>query len=217
MAVDSSGNLYIAFQGTNQQGGVRKVDTSGTITTFVGGPARGFSGDNGPATAARLSGPRGVAVDSNGNVYIADNSNHRIRKVDTSGIITTFADTGVSSPYGIAVDSSGNVYVAQDHRILKVDVSADPPTISTLAGGASAGFSGDGMTATAATLNEPRGVAVDSSGNVYIADTRNHRIRKIDVSADPRPSTRSRERRRRASTRRPTSKRRTPNSTFPLT
>ena len=185
VALDSSGNLYIAFQGTNQQGGVRKVDTSGTITTFVGGPARGFSGDNGPATAARLGGPRGVAVDSNGNVYLADSSNNRIRKVDTSGTITTFADAGISGPYGIAVDSGGNVYVAQDHSVLKADVSTDPPTISTLAGGASSGFSGDTMTATAAMLNEPRGVAVDSSGNVYIADSGNERIRKINVSADP--------------------------------
>ena len=185
VALDSSGNFYIAMQGQNDQGAIRKVDTSGVITTVAGGWTRGFSGDGGPATAAKLHGALGVALDSSGNVYIADHTNNRIRKVDTSGIITTFASTGITGPRGLAVDNADNVYVAQDHRILKIDGSTDPPTITTVAGTGTSGFSGDGMAATAAQLNEPRGVAIDSSGNIYIADSGNDRVRKVDVSADP--------------------------------
>ena len=185
VALDSSGNFYIAMQGQNNQGAIRKVDTAGVITTVAGGYTRGFSGDGGPAKAARLHGATGVAVDSSGNVYIADHENNRIRKVDTSGTITTFASTGISGPRGLAVDSNDNVYVAQDHRILKIDGSTDPPTITTVAGTGSSGFSGDTGTATSAQLDEPFGVAVDSSGNIYIADSGNHRVRKVDVSEDP--------------------------------
>ncbi len=185
VALDSSGNFYIAARGLNNQGAIRKVDTSGVITTVAGGWTLGFSGDGGPAKAARLSAAAGVAVDSSGNVYIADHGNNRIRKVDTSGIITTFASTGISGPRGLAVDSADNVYVAQYHRILKIDGSTDPPTITTVAGGGSPGFSGDGGAATAAWLDEPRGVAIDSNGDIYIADSRNNRVRKVDVSANP--------------------------------
>ncbi len=185
VALDSSGNFYIAMQGQNDQGAIRKVDTSGIITTVAGGWTRGFSGDGGPAKAARLNGATDVAVDSSGNVYIADYTNNRIRKVDTSGIITTFASTGITSPRGLAVDSSDNVYVAQNHRILKIDGSTAPPTITTVAGTGSSGFSGDGGAATSAQLDSPYGVAIDSAGNIYIADGGNHRVRKVDVSADP--------------------------------
>ena len=185
VALDSSGNFYIAMQGQNNQGAIRKVDTSGVITTVAGGYTRGFSGDGGPAKAARLHGATGVAVDSSGNVYIADHDNNRIRKVDTSGTITTFASTGISGPRGLAVDSADNVYVAQNHRILKIDGSTDPPTITTVAGTGSSGFSGDTGAATAAQLDEPFGVAIDSDGNIYIADSGNHRVRKVDVSEDP--------------------------------
>ncbi len=185
VALDSSGNFYIAVQGQNNQGGIRKVDTSGVITTVAGGYTRGFSGDGGPAKAARLHGATGVAVDSSGNVYIADHTNNRIRKVDTSGVITTFASTGISSPRGLAVDSDDKVYVAQNHRILKIDGSTTPPTITTVAGTGSSGFSGDGGAATSAQLDEPFGVAIDSDGDIYIADAGNHRVRKVDVSADP--------------------------------
>ena len=185
VALDSSGNFYIAMQGQNNQGAIRKVDTAGVITTVAGGYTRGFSGDGGPAKAARLNGATGVAVDSSGNVYIADHTNNRIRKVDTSGTITTFASTGISGPRGVAVDSNDNVYVAQNHRILKIDGSTDPPTITTVAGTGSSGFSGDGGAATAAQLDEPFGVAIDSDGDIYIADSGNHRVRKVDVSADP--------------------------------
>ncbi len=185
VAVDSSGNFYIAMEGENNQGAIRKVDTTGVITTVAGGWAYGFSGDNGPATAAKLWAAIGVGLDSSGNLYISEFGSDLIRKVDTSGIITTFASTGITDPRGLAVDSDDNVYVAQEHRIVKIDGSTDPPTITTVAGGADSGDSGDGGTATDAQLNDPHGVAVDSNGNIYIADTRNHRVRKVDVSADP--------------------------------
>ena len=135
VALDSSGNFYIAAQGTNNQGAIRKVDTTGVITTVAGGWAYGFSGDGGPAKAAKLQAARGVGLDSSGNLYISDLVNDRIRKVDTRGIITTFASTGIEGPRGLAVDSNDNVYVAQEHRIVKIDGSTDPPTITTVAGG----------------------------------------------------------------------------------
>ena len=185
VALDSSGNFYIAMRGQSNQGAIRKVDTSGVITTVAGGWAYGFSGDNGPATAAKLWGTIGVGLDSSGNLYISEFGSDLIRKVNTSGIITTFASTGITDPRGLAVDSDDNVYVAQEHRIVKIDGSTDPPTITTVAGGADSGDSGDGGTATDAQLNEPHGVAVDSDGNIYIADTKNNRVRKVDVSEDP--------------------------------
>ena len=186
VALDSSGNFYIAMQGLGNFGAIRKVDTSGVITTAVGGNGSGLSGDGGPAQAARLSSPGGVTVDSSGNVYIADTSNNRIRKVDTSGIITTLVSTwkgiGLSALRGLAVDSSNKVYAASGNRILKFDGSTDPPTITSVAGAAFAGDTGDGGLATAAKLNSPSGVALDSNDNIYIADTQNHRIRKVTAS-----------------------------------
>ena len=195
VAVDSSGNLFIADWGN---GRIRKVDTSGTISTVAGNGTAGFSGDGGPATSAKLNIPRGVAVDSSGNLFIADWSNGRIRKVDTSGTISTVAGDGtfgfggdggpatsaqLSFPTGVAVDSSGNLFIADtaNHRIRKVDTSG---TISTVAGNGTAGFSGDGGPATSAKLNFPFGVAVDSSGNLFIADHFNHRVRKVDTSGN---------------------------------
>ena len=194
VALDSAGNVYIADAGNRR---VRKVDTSGTITTIAGDGTEGFSGDGGPATAAQLGGPTGVAVDNVGNVYIGVFLSHRIRKVDTSGTITTFAGNGtagfsgdggpataaqlnVFGGGGVAVDSAGNVYIADDlnHRIRKVDTSG---TISTFAGNGTAGFSGDGGPATAARLTLPTDVAVDNAGNVYIVDRGNFRVRKVDT------------------------------------
>ena len=191
VAVDSAGNVYIADYRNRR---IRKVDSTGTITTIAGTGEFGFSGDGGPAAAARLAFPYGVAVDSAGNVYIADVSNQRIRKVDSTGTITTIAGTGeccfsgdggpaveaeLRRPYGVAVDSAGNVYIADvsNHRIRKVDSTG---TITTIAGTGELGFSGDGGPAAAARLAFPYGVAVDSAGNLYIADTGNRRIRKID-------------------------------------
>ena len=176
-AVDSSGNLYIADYNNHR---VRKVDTSGTITTIAGTGERGFSGDGGLAVAAKLAWPEAVAVDGSGNLYIADTNNNRVRRVDSQGVITTVA-TGVNSPRGMALDSSGNLYIAErnTHRIRKLDTMG---TLTTIAGIREFGFSGDGGPATAARLYVPRDVALDSSGNLYIADTGNHRIRKVDTS-----------------------------------
>ena len=190
-AVDSAGNLYIVDSSNHR---IRKVDSTGTITTVAGTGESGFSGDGGPATQARLAAPSGAAVDSAGNLYIVDSSNHRIRKVDSTGTITTFAGTGevgfsgdggpaiqaqLDTPGGVAVDSTGNLYIADtgNHRIRKVDSTG---TITTFAGTGEYGFDGDGGSASQARLTLPTGVAVDSTGNLYIADTGNHSIRKVD-------------------------------------
>ena len=192
VAVDGAGNIYIADTENHR---IRRVDGSGNITTIAGTGERGYSGDGGPAIRARLAGPGGVAVDGAGNVYIADRENHRIRRVDASGIITTVAGNGeigfsgdggpavgawLHTPGGVAVDGAGNVYIAdtENHRIRRVDGSG---TITTFAG-TGRGYGGDGVPAVAAWLRWPAGVAVDGAGNVYIADTWNHRIRRVDGS-----------------------------------
>ena len=193
VAVDGSGNIYIADTGNHR---IRRVDSTGTISTIAGIGEEGSSGDEGPAVAAQLSYPIRIALDGAGNVYIADSGNHRIRRVDGSGTISTIAGTGeegssgdggpavasqLNGPDGVAVDGAGNVYIADsgNHRIRRVDGSG---TISTIAGTGEQGSSGDGGPAVAAQLNAPNGVAVDGSGNVYIADTENHRIRRVNVT-----------------------------------
>ena len=191
VAVDGAGNLYIADRYNNR---IRRVDSTGTITTIAGTEKRGFSGDGGPAIQAPLFLPTGVAVDGAGNLYIADQYNHRIRKVDSTGTITTIAGTGerrfggdggpaiqaqLDEPTGVVVDGAGNLYIADlaNHRIRKVDSTG---TITTIAGTGERGFGGDGGPATQAHLNYPYGGAVDGAGNLYIADLTNHRIRKVD-------------------------------------
>ena len=193
VALDSAGDLYIGDFGNSR---IREVDASGAITTVAGNGTQGYSGDNGPATSAELNRPGGVAVDGAGNLYIADIYNQRIRKVDASGTITTVAGNGTAGyngdniaatsaelyePDGVAVDSAGNLYIADylNQRIRKVDASG---TITTVAGNGTLGYSGDGGPATSAELDQPYGVAVDSAGNLYIADTFNQRIRKVDAS-----------------------------------
>ena len=191
MAVDGAGNLYIADTNNDR---IRKVDSAGTITTIAGTGERRFGGDGGPAIQAQLDAPSGVVVDGAGNLYIADRANHRIRKVDSTGTITTIAGTGergfggdggpatqarLNYPYGVAVDGAGNLYIADlaNHRIRKVDSTG---TITTFAGTGERGFGGDGGPASQAQLNFPTGVAVDEAGNLYIADWSNARIRKVD-------------------------------------
>ncbi len=198
IAVDKSGNLFIT-DFVNQV--IRKVDTFGIITTIAGtgfgaGTAGGggYSGDGGPATAALLNGPYALAFDASGNLIFADGYNHAVRKISTAGIITTFAgkdtagysgnggpatDAKLNNPVGIAIDKAGNVYIADDHNnvIRKVDPSG---IISTFAGNTIAGHTGDGGPATAAALSLPIGIAVDTAGNLFIADANNNVIRKVN-------------------------------------
>ncbi len=193
LAYDSNGNLYIAA--TNDHV-VRVVSPTGVINTFAGTGAQGFSGDGGVATSAQLDSPTGVAVDSSNNIYIADTHNNRIREVvAATGIINTIAGTGVAGflgdgaaatsaelnyPTAVAVDSAGTVYIADtnNHRIREIKSG----TITTVAGDGEQFFSGDGGLATAAGLDSPNGVAVDSSFNLYIGDTHNQRVRLVTFS-----------------------------------
>ncbi len=193
VAVDSSGNVYIAEP---TDGRIREVSTIKSqidINTIVGNGTLGFSGDGATATAAELNRPTGVAVDGAGHIYIADSLNNRIRVAQSGGSISTFAGNGVysysgdggpaasaqmNSPHGVAVDSAGNYYIADAGNNVVRKVSANG-AITTLAGNGTAGFGGDGGAATSAQLNGPQGVAVDSAGNVYIADTGNSRVREV--------------------------------------
>ena len=185
IAVDSAGGLYIADRDNNR---IRKV-ASGVITTVAGNGAQGFGGDNGPATNAQLLSPISVAVDSSGSLYITDTGNDRVRKV-ANGVIATLAGGGtlvgdngpatgaqLSHPSGVALDSAGNLYIADEDSNLIWKVSNG--AITTVAGNGTAGFSGDNGPATNAQLFNPISVAVDSSGNLYIADTGNNRVRKV--------------------------------------
>lgn len=193
IALDPSGNTYIADVVSNK---VLKVSTAGTITTFAGTGAFAFAGDGGPAARASVFNPNGVAADGQGNVYIADSTNNRVRKVNASGTISTVAGTGsptfsgdggpaasaaLQTPMALAVDASGNLYIADsaNNRVRKVNAAG---AISTVAGGAILpGYSGDGGQAVGAGLFLPGGIAVDTSGNLFIADIGNNRIRKVSA------------------------------------
>ncbi len=196
IAFDGSGNLYIADTGNHR---IRKVTlATGVISTVAGTGVSGFSGDGGAATAAKLNNPSGVVIDASDNIYIADQLNHRIRMVDAStGIINTVAGTGsagfsgdggaavaaqLSRPYSVALDAAGDLYVADrsNSRVRKVTLSTG--VISTVAGSGTVGFSGDGGQATAANLNRPLFIAFDGSGNMFIVDNGNNRIRSVDGS-----------------------------------
>ncbi|MBI3939488.1 MAG: SMP-30/gluconolactonase/LRE family protein [Acidobacteria bacterium] len=190
VAVDDSGNVYIADSNNNR---IRKMASDGSITTLAGTGLPGFSGDGGPATAARLNDPYGVAVDASGSIYIADTFNNSVRVISADLVIRTAAGNGAGGidgdggpavlaqfgiPQGIAVDSGGNLYIADSlkHRIRKVSRGG---VITTVAGTGKAGFNGDSIPATAAEVNSPQAVAIDGAGTLYVADTLNHRIRKI--------------------------------------
>jgi hypothetical protein len=195
VAFDSSGNFYFAESGNNK---IRKVNIStGVITTVAGNGTAGSTGDGAAATSATLNNPADVYVDSSNNLYIADAGNNKIRKVTNStGYISTVAGNGtagstgdgaaatsaeLSSPQTVTLDSAGNIYIGDygNNKIRKVTISTG--YISTVAGNGTAGFSGDGGAATSAELDGPYGIAFDASGNFYIGDQINHRIRMVNI------------------------------------
>ncbi len=188
VAVDAAGYVYIADHANHR---IRRIATDGTIETFAGMGVAGYSGDGGPATEAQLDHPTSVAVDTAGNVYVADSENHSIRRIGAGGAIETIAGTGVAGyggdggpatgarlnfPFGVAVGADGRVYVADtgNNRVRRIDTDG---TIETFAGTGESGFGGDDGAATAARLDQPAGLAVDAAGNVYVADWGNHRVR----------------------------------------
>lgn len=193
IALDASGNVYIADAGNNR---IRKITVStGIITTIAGIGTAGFSGDGAAATLAKLNYPSGVALDAAGNIYIADNSNNRIRKVTLStGKITTIAGTGTASysgdggaatsatikyPQEVALDPAGNLYISDVGNSRVREVSIATGIITTVVGTGIPGYNGDGTIATLAEVYAPDGIAFDASGSMYIADGQNNRIRKV--------------------------------------
>jgi sugar lactone lactonase YvrE len=184
IAFDSSGNMYVTDQSNNS---IRRITPSGVVTTFAGSLLNSSGSTDGIGTNARFNTPHGIAVDSVGNVYVADRGNHRIRIITPAGVVTTFAGSSSGSadgtgtnasfnnPFGISVDSLGNVYVADrdNSRIRKITSAG---VVSTFAG-SSRGYLD--ATGTNAQFNLPQGIAVDSTGNLYVGDSANHRIRRI--------------------------------------
>jgi sugar lactone lactonase YvrE len=202
-AIDGNGNVFLA-EPLNHR--IRRVDgATGLITTVAGNGSPGADGDGGPAVSAQLNQPRDVKVDAGGNLYIADSGNNKIRRVDgTTGIVTTIAGTGaptpqyttigwsgcsggpavsatLNGPNGVALDRLGNLFISDtgDNCVLRVDALTG--IISAIAGHGASGFAGDGGAATAANLAFPEGLAIDGSGNLYIADMDNNRIRRVDA------------------------------------
>ena len=195
LAVDADGNLYISTDNR-----VRMVDfATGVITTLAGTGSPGFGGDGEPAIEARLKSPEGLALDGDGNIFIADTDNGRVRRIDgETGVITTFAGGGIpkrvngiidpgdggaatdaffKNPKDVTVDGAGNVYFTASNRVRKVDANG---VITTLAGSGLDELSGDGGPSTSAGIADPRGLTVDEEGNIYFADTYNQRVRRID-------------------------------------
>lgn len=190
IAVDNAGNVYIGDQVART---IRKINPAGIITKFAGNGTYGYSGDGGPAVSAELSNTWGLATDAAGNVYICDGDNNCVRKVNTSGIISTVAGNGImggggdglpatdcnlNQPTGVYVDGAGNIYISDCHnnRIRKVNTAG---IIHTIAGNGATGFAGDNGPATDAHLYHPTSVTVDGNNNIYLADLDNIRIRKI--------------------------------------
>jgi sugar lactone lactonase YvrE len=190
VTVDASGNVFIIDFSNNR---VRKVNAAGVISTVVGNGMQSTSGDGGPATSASIDRPIGITLDAAGNLYLAESYAHRIRKIDTAGIITTVAGTGEPAfggdggpatnaklfwPVHVAVDGAGILHIADrdNHRIRKVSGAG---IITTVAGNGTSGFAGDGGAATSAALSQPHGIAFDTAGHLYIADSTNHRLRRV--------------------------------------
>jgi sugar lactone lactonase YvrE len=190
IAYDTLRNLYVADAGNNV---IRKIDSNGIVTTIAGNGALGYSGDGLPATSAQLNSPTSVAVDKHGNIFIGDENNYAIRKIDPSGIITTYAGNGIrgfggdghradsaklGNPASICLDNIGNLYISDlgNARIRKVDTNQ---VITTIAGMGIGGYFGDGGPATNAEI-QPSGACIDKAGNIYIAEMSNNRVRKID-------------------------------------
>ena len=191
---DSAGNVYFS-EGVAQT--IRKVDNVGVISTIAGNGTSGFSGDGGPATAAQLAGPNSILMDKKGNIYVCDLINNHIRKISTTGIITSIAGTGVGIAGGYSGDGgpataanlkypgfacwgpNGDLYFCQwPHAVVRrIDTFG---IITTVAGNGTPGYSGDGGPATNAQMNKPTGIAVDTSGNLYIAECNTHVLRKVD-------------------------------------
>ena len=194
LATDSSGNVYVSLTQLNQ---IWKITASGSVSVFAGNGSYPYDTDNVQALAATLNQPQGLAFDTAGNLYVADTGHNRVRKITVGGIITTLAGSGTSgfsgdtglataaqlnSPVAVAVDGAGNVFIA-DQNNNRVRVVTAGGSIFTVAGTGASAFTGDGGLATAASLNFPNGVAVDSAGNLYIADSFNSRVRKVTGAA----------------------------------
>ncbi len=192
IAVDDEGNVYIADRENHV---VRQVDKQGIITTIAGTGTAGFKGDGGPAAEAQLNLPSGIALDKDGNIFISDRTNNRVRKIDTNGIITTYAGNGetgysgdsgpavkarVDRPFGLATDGKGNLFIADrgNNRVRKVNPSG---IITTVGGDGGFFFMGDNGPAYRASIAGPTDVAVDKQGNIYVADRNNNRVRLIDT------------------------------------
>ncbi len=191
--IDAGNNLYvIEYSGCK----IRKITSSGIVSTFAGNGIPAFAGDGGPATAASFYYPIDMVADAAGNIYVSDNANQRIRKITPAGIISTYAGSGaygfsgdggpataaaLRDPSRMAIDGAGNIYFADanNHRIRMITPAG---IISTVAGNGTAAFAGDGGPATAASLSTPLGVGFDGFGNMYIADAMNHRVRKVNTA-----------------------------------
>lgn len=193
VVADRDGSLYVVDR---LNACIRNVDPAGVITTLAGNGHPGYGGDGGPASRAQLREPNGLALDGRRNLYVADVADNRIRKIDlASGVITTASGTGrrafagdggpasaasIDGARAVAVDREGNLYVCEreGNRIRKIDGRTG--VIRTLAGTGTAGYSGDGGPALAATLRGPKWVDVDAQGAVFVVDTENHAVRRID-------------------------------------
>ena len=193
VAVDGSGRVYVTDTENHR---IRRIDPSGEVITVAGTGQPGYGGDGGPATSALLRQPHGIALDDAGNLYVADSPNHRIRRIDPAGIITTVAGTGMAGfsgdggpatsarlnrPRNLIVDPAGNLLIADtdNHRIRRVEGSV---IIATIAGTGAPGSSGDGGPGSAASFDDPRDVALDPEGHLFVVDTEAHRVRRIDAA-----------------------------------